>query len=95
MTKKKTIRQRNLITKEKLERWTDEEVLTNLNMILTRAVMSTDYVTEEIDEDSAPVIVAEVLCIMSGDKAVFSEPRFLDWPLQMLPVPDSLKHTVN
>jgi hypothetical protein len=95
LTKKKSIRQRNLITKEKLERWTDEEVLTNLNTILTRATLSTDYITEELDEDSPPIIVAEVLSLMCGDKAVFSEPRQLDWPLQMMPVPDSLKHTVN
>lgn len=87
-----------MITPERLEKWTDEEVLTNLNAILQhRASITTDYVTERLDDDidSPEIIVAEVLCIVSGNKAVFSEPRKLDWPLQMMPVPEAFASLAN
>lgn len=90
MTKTKTIRKKNLITEEKLNKWTDEEVLTNLSMILTRAKIATDFVAEESEEGS--MITHEVLVAISGDKAVFSEPRELAWPLQYLPVPEIMKN---
>lgn len=93
MTQKKTIRKKNLITPEKLEKWTDEEVLTNLSTIMTRASITTDFVTEELDDNT--IITHEILAAVCGDKAIFSEPRPLSWPLQMMPIPDAFTGVVN
>lgn len=90
---KKTIRKKNLITPERLEKWTDEEVLTNLSTIMTRASITTDFVTEEMEDNT--IITHEVLAAICGDKAMFSEPRALDWPLQLMPMPEAFKSTVN
>lgn len=90
---KKTIRKKNLITPERLEKWTDEEVLTNLSTIMTRASITTDFVTEEMEDNT--IITHEVLAAICGDKAMFSEPRALDWPLQLMPMPEAFKPTVN
>lgn len=91
----KTIRKRNLIPIERVESWTDEEVLTNLNTILMRATISTDFVTEEVEDTGQTIITHEVLVAMSGDKAVFSSPRVLDWPLQLMPMPKAFEGKVH
>ena len=93
MTTKKTIRKKNLITADKIEKWTDEEVLTNLGAILGRASISTEFVTEDVEDQT--IITHEVMVAVCGDKAVFSEPRALDWPLQMMPIPEAFQPTVN
>jgi len=93
MAAKKSIRQKNLIKTDKIEGWTDEEVLTNLTSLLTRASITTEFVTEEMEEQT--IITHEVLIAQCGDKAVFSAPRALDWPLQMMPVPDAFREVLN
>jgi hypothetical protein len=90
---KKTIRKKNLITPERVATWTDEEVLTNLSTLLTRASISTEFVSEDLDEGT--ILTHEVMCAMSGDKAIFSEPRPLDWPLQMMPMPEAFQKSLN
>ncbi len=86
---KKTIRKKNLITPERLEKWTDEEVLTNLSTILTRAYISSEFISTE--EEGQTIITHQVMSAVSGDKALFSEPRPLDWPLQLLPMPEAFQ----
>lgn len=82
-----------MISTEKVEKWTDEEVLTNLSTILGRASITTDFVTTE--EEGQTIITHEVLAAISGDKAIFSEPRPLDWPLQLMPMPEAFQKALN
>lgn len=71
--------------KEKINKWTDEEVLENLLLFLNDRVQAgVHFVT---NDDGLIVGYSTVLVV--GDKMVPSEPIVLDWPWQPMPLPEA------
>jgi len=76
---------------KKLQNWTDEECLTEFSKFLKERVsLSSQFIVNK-----EGLISHQVVTIMCGDKAFFSEPRELGWPLQQMPVPDALKNKAH
>jgi len=66
-----------------IDKWSDEEVLTNFFKFFPRVAQTTELI-----ENEDGVVVAQVLVTISGNKIVFSEPETLEWPLVKLESPE-------
>jgi hypothetical protein len=66
----------------KLKTWDDEEVLDNFFKFFPRVAQMTQLV-----ENDEGVVVAQMLITVAGNKAAFSEPETLEWPLIKAPYP--------
>lgn len=80
---------KNIIDK-RINDWTDEECLIEFSKFLERVGISTQFVQNEDD-----LFTHQVLTISCGDKIILSDPQELEWPLQMLPMPEAFKGKLN
>lgn len=79
----------NYITSN-IDKWTDEETLENFFNFFPRV----GQVSQLVQNDEGAV-VAQVLVTFAGNKAVYSEPVALDWPLMPIPAPEGNVVTIN
>lgn len=86
---------RNLITNERIEKWSDEETLTNLLSILERVDIATEFIAEEVEDTNQSILTHEVIIARCGDKELVSEPQAFEWPLQLMPVPEAFENKLN
>ena len=75
---------------ERIEKWTDEEVLTNLSAFFERIAIDVRFM-----ENDEGLITHQMLAIACGDKVLGSEFKELDWPLQRLPMPEAFRGRLN
>lgn len=69
----------------------DEECLSALYlMINSRVGVRVEYVQAE-----EGLITDQVLVLQAGDKYIASDPTPLDWPMQLMPIPEAFKNKVN
>lgn len=76
--------------RESIEGWTDEQVLEVFGTFLERVGLASQFVQNE-DE----LFTHQILTIQCGDKIIVSEAQELEWPLQLLPMPEALKGQTN
>lgn len=76
---------------EQIETWSDEECLENFSKFLDRVTISSDFLQDEEGE----MYTHEQLVVSCGDKFFTSDPQEMDWPLQMLPMPEAFKGVLN
>lgn len=70
-----------------LETGTDEQVLLVFSKFLTRVSMSTEFIQDPEDD----LFTHQMMLIACGDKIIGSEPEEMEWPLQMLPIPEAFE----
>lgn len=80
---KKTMTEKFIKT---MNSWTDEECLTAFGTFLERVGVTSQFI-----QNDEGLLTHQVLITVCGDKVMTSEPQQLDWPLQELPMPESLK----
>lgn len=73
-----------------LESGTDEEVLLIFSKFLNRVSMSSEFI-----QDEEGLFTHEMMLIACGDRMIASEATELEWPLQMLPLPEAFQGKVN
>ncbi len=73
-----------------LEEKTPEAILTVFSMFLDQVQIASQFIQNEDD-----IFTHQLLTMVCGDKIIVSEPRELEWPLQMMPMPEVLKGKVN
>ena len=71
---------------EALETWSDKKCLFMFTQFFDRVSIQTNMIQNEDD-----VFVGEVLVMTCGDTQITSDPIEFAWPLQVMPVPESLK----
>lgn len=71
---------------QKIEKWDDTEVLENLAKFLEsgRVTFNTQFV-----ETEEGMFTHQLMTIRCGDKVIVSEPQELDWPVQLMPMPEA------
>lgn len=73
-----------------LETGSDEEILKEFGVFLDKVNISCQFVQSEDG-----LLTHQVLAMVCGDKVILSEPMALEWPLQALPIPESLQGRLN
>lgn len=76
---------------EQIATWNDEECLENFSKFLDRVHIASEFMRDDEDE----LYTHERLHISCGESYFSSDPQELDWPLQMLPIPEALKGVLN
>ncbi len=80
----------NELLDQKLSSWSDDEVLENIAKFLSRVTMSSQF-----GEAADGAITHIMMVLQSGDSAIVSDPMEFEWPLQRMPMPDSLRGKTN
>lgn len=78
------------IINDNIDDWKDEEVLEILACFLERVDMSSQF-----GETQEGVLTHIMLVLQAGESAIVSNPMEFEWPLQRMPMPDSLRGKVN
>lgn len=76
---------------EQIAEWSDEECLQQFSKFLQRIEVRSEFIQDEEDE----LYTHERLIVSCGEKFFSSDPQELEWPLQMLPMPDAFKKVLN
>lgn len=78
-----------LTIKEKINNWSDKEVLEHVaDLIQDKKITAGVRFIESPDD---PLIVGYQSVIVCGDLMLPAEPVIFDWPMQYLPVPEAFK----
>lgn len=75
---------------KKIKEWDDEECLYNFSKFFERVGITTQFV-----QNDDGLLTHQVLTMQCGDKIIVSDPHELEWPLQLMPMPEALKGKVN
>lgn len=80
--------------KDKLEKkitnWTDEECLEHFSQFFERVGVTVQFI-----ESEEGMFTHQLLTIRCGDKVIVSEPQQLEWPLQLMDLPEAFEGRIN
>jgi len=76
--------------KASLDQWDEEETLKNLSLFLDKVEGLVKFI-----ESEEGAITHSMIVLKCGDKILCSDPYEFEWPLQRMPIPESLKGLVN
>jgi len=76
--------------KDSIDEWSDDDVLEVVSTFLGRVELSSQF-----GETSEGILTHLMLVLQAGESAIVSNPMEFEWPLQRMPMPDSLRGVVN